>query len=93
MDRLVDRHPLAEALVRNRKAEIGGLAGREAAKVLVTLTDVEHELYEDVADYLRHEYDLALVNKQNAIGFLMVTYHKMLASCSYARTRRLEPTR
>ena len=27
MDRLIDRHPLAEVMVRNRKAEIGGFAG------------------------------------------------------------------
>jgi superfamily II DNA or RNA helicase len=84
MDRLVDRHPLAGALVRNRKAEVGGFTPREASKVPVTLEDDELMLYQEVADYLREGYNQALVQKNNALGFLMVGYQKMLASSSYA---------
>ena len=29
MDRLVEKHPLAGVMVRNRKAEIGGFAGQK----------------------------------------------------------------
>jgi SNF2 family DNA or RNA helicase len=84
MDRLVDKHPLASVMVRNRKAELGGFAGRTASRVLVELSPEEQQLYEEVATYLRQSYDRAVVAKQHAIGFLMVTYHKMLASSSYA---------
>jgi ERCC4-related helicase len=84
MDGLVDKHPIAGALVRNRKAEVGGFTSREARKVPVPLGDEELVLYEDVADYLRDGYNRALAQKNNALGFLMVGYQKMLASSSYA---------
>ncbi len=84
MDGLVSKHPLAGVMVRNRKAELGGFAGREASQHLVQLGDDELELYQDVATYLRESYNRATARKQQAIGFLMVTYHKMLASSSYA---------
>ena len=84
MDRLIDRHPLAEVMVRNRKAEIGGFAGRQAHSIVVQLLPEEMQLYEDITDYLRYNYNLAVSAKQNAVGFLMVTYQKMLASSPYA---------
>ncbi len=84
IDALATRHPLADTMVRNRKSEIGGFAGRKAQSVMVDLTDQELQLFEEIADYLRHEFDMAMANKQNAIGFLMVTYQKMLASSPYA---------
>ncbi len=84
MDALVAEHPQAQAMVRNRKAEIGGFASRTANRILVPITDDELDLYEEVAAYLRSGYNRAQASKQLAIGFLMVTYHKMLASSSYA---------
>jgi ERCC4-related helicase len=84
MDGLVDKHPLAGVMVRNRKAEIGGFAGREAFRSMVLLGSDELQLYEDVAGYLRESYNRAWAAKQIAIGLLMVTYQKMLASSSYA---------
>ena len=84
LDRLVEKHPLAGVMVRNRKTEIGGFAGREASRVPVRLHEEELSLYEEVATYLRVSYNRATARKQLAIGFLMVTYHKMLASSSYA---------
>ncbi len=80
MDELSARHPLAETMIRNRKSEIEGFAGRTAHRIIVQLTDEELQLFDDIGDYLRYEFDLAVANKQNAIGFLMVTYQKMLAS-------------
>jgi SNF2 family DNA or RNA helicase len=84
MDGLVEKHPLVGVMVRNRKAELGGFAGREAFRSLVTLDVDELELYEDIATYLRESYNRAWASKQIAIGFLMVTYQKMLASSSFA---------
>ena len=84
MDVLIDKHPLAGALVRNRKAEVGGFTPREARRVPVELEDDELALYQDVTGYLREGYNQARAERNLALGFVMVTYQKMLASSSYA---------
>jgi hypothetical protein len=84
MNDIAAEHPLAQTLVRNRKAEIGGFTRREATRALVQLTNEELELYEDITEYLRTGYDRAIASKNLAVGFVMVTYQKMLASSSYA---------
>ena len=84
MDVFVDKHPIAGALVRNRKAEVGGFTSREASRVPVPLEDDELTLYEDVTAYLREGYNQARAKRNIALGFVMVTYQKMLASSSYA---------
>lgn len=84
MDVLVDKHPLAGALVRNRKAEVGGFTSREARRVPVELEDDELTLYQDVTRYLREGYNQARAKRNIALGFVMVTYQKMLASSSNA---------
>ena len=84
MDRLVERHPLAAALVRNRKSEVGIESERIAHRITVELTEEELELYRDVTTYIRDGYNRAVANRQMAAGFVMVTYQKILASSSYA---------
>ena len=84
MDILVKKHPLAGALIRNRKAEVGGFMPRDAKRVPVELDDAEQALYEDVTEYIRDGYNQAVAEKNLALGFVMVTYQKMLASSSYA---------
>jgi superfamily II DNA or RNA helicase len=85
LDALAERHPLAGVLVRNRKSQVlEGAAKRTARSFLVETTAEEQDLYEDVAAYLRDVYDSAEAAKNNAIGFLMVTYHKMLTSSASA---------
>jgi ATP-dependent helicase HepA len=84
MDMLIAKHPLAAALVRNRKAEIGGFTPRAAVTVPVELEPDELQLYEDVTAYLREGYNRARADKNMALGFVMVTYQKMLASSSHA---------
>jgi superfamily II DNA or RNA helicase len=84
MNALAQRHPLAQVLVRNRKAEVGGFMRREARSFFVDLTEEEFDLYQDITEYLRRGYNRARAEKQLAIGFVMVTYQKMLASSSYA---------
>jgi SNF2 family DNA or RNA helicase len=83
MDALVAKHPLAAALIRNRKAEVGGFTPRQAATVPVELDPDELRLYEDVTAYLREGYNRARADKNLALGFVMVTYQKMLASSSH----------
>jgi SNF2 family DNA or RNA helicase len=84
MDRLSDLHPLANVLIRNRKVEIGGFTSREASQLIVDLTQEERNVYQEVTEYIRSEYDLAQQQRNRAVGFLMVTYQKMLASSSQA---------
>jgi superfamily II DNA or RNA helicase len=84
MDKLVERHPLAGVLVRNRKAEVGGFTSRTASRVLVEPSAEELELYWDVTDYIRHVYNRAMRDKNPVVGFVMVTYQKILTSSSYA---------
>jgi superfamily II DNA or RNA helicase len=84
MDVLVGKHPLAGTLVRNRKAEVGGFTPREARRVPVELDDDELALYQDVTDYLREGYNQAQAERNITLGFVMVTYQKMLASSSFA---------
>lgn len=80
MDQLVDHHPLSRVMVRNRKANLEGFARRKAQRIPVESSQEELDLFEDITEYLRTGYNLARANKNNALGFLMVTYHKMLAS-------------
>jgi superfamily II DNA or RNA helicase len=81
---LVDAHPLAAAMVRNRKSELGMAGKRIATLVAVSQTPAEKELYDDVGDYIRETYSAATTLKNNAVGFLMVIYQKMLTSSSHA---------
>jgi hypothetical protein len=77
MDVLVTKHPLGAALVRNRKAEVGGFTSRKAVTVPVELESDELRLYEDVAAYLREGYNRARADKNLPLGFVMVTYQKI----------------
>src|SRR5258708_23457686 len=47
MDVLVDKHPIANALVRNRKAEVGGFTPRETSRGPVTPEYAQPTLYDD----------------------------------------------
>ena len=84
IDALVEQHPLSEVMVRNRKAELGGFVRRDPHQVHVELTDEEAQLYDDVTDYIREGYNEAVATKNHAVGFLMVTYQKLMASSSHA---------
>lgn len=83
LDRIAAKHPLAEVLVRNRRADVGGFTIRTASRILVQMSPEEEDAQAAVTDYLRNTYNLA-GGGNNALGFLLVTYHKMLASSSAA---------
>jgi superfamily II DNA or RNA helicase len=84
VDAVIALHPMADVMVRNRKAELGLTGRRRAVTESVPLTDLEWGLYEDVTAYLRDGYNRARATKNPAVGFLMVTYQKMLTSSSHA---------
>lgn len=73
-----------EVLVRNRKANVGGFTRRIAQRKPIELGPAELEAHEAVSEYLRYGYQAAVQSKNLTLGFLMVTYHKMLASSSQA---------
>ena len=81
---LVQRHPVAQVLIRNRKSTIGGFKGRTANRIPVKLTDEEWELYNEISEYIRLGYNRANKEKKRAIGFTMTIYQKLLTSSSYA---------
>jgi len=76
---LESRHLLSQALVRNRKAEVGGFMKREAHRFPVQPTEEELALERDVQDYLRRQYA-----RSPALGLVLVTFQKLLASSSRA---------
>ena len=84
VEQVISQHPLADVMVRNRKVELGLEGRRQARTRRVTLSELEIELYDDVTAYIRDGYDRAKASGNTAVGFLMVTHQKMLASSSHA---------
>ena len=81
---LIQQHPMAQVLIRNRKSSIGGFMGRTAHRIPVKLTDEELGLYDDISEYIRLSYDQANEEKKKAVGFTMTIYQKLLTSSSTA---------
>jgi hypothetical protein len=77
-------HRLSQALVRNRKVEVGGFTKRRAHRIEVTPTEAEVELERDMRRYIRERYAAASRGKQSAVGLVLVTFQKMLCSSSRA---------
>ena len=86
---LLKRHPLAEVMVRNRKAVVGGFSDRKAKTYLVDLSQEEADIYEEVSEYIQRGYNKAQQEGRRAIGFVMVVYQKLLASSSHALRKSL----
>ncbi len=82
---LETKHRLSEAMVRNRKAEVGQFMRRVAHRLSVEPTDEELQLELDVQAYLRREY-----SRSPAFGLVLVTFQKLLASSSRALADALE---
>jgi SNF2 family DNA or RNA helicase len=86
---LLGRHRLSEAMIRNRKAIVGGFMPRVASVWEVDLTPQEWEAYEAVTNYARTGYARSQETKNNALGFLMATFQKLNCSSSLALRRSL----
>jgi len=83
-EQLRSLHKLSEVMVRNRKSVVGGFTRREAKTILVDLTRDEQELYDAVTRYTRLGFASSRLDNDNAVGFLMTTFQKLLASSTFA---------
>lgn len=80
------RKRLATVMIRNRRRDIPELdtVKRFGQTVSFPLSDVELHLYDEVTSFIRQEYLSAVERKQNARGYLMVLYQRMLTSSTKA---------
>jgi hypothetical protein len=88
-EELLAKHRLSEAMLRNRKAVVGGFMPREAAVWEVDLTEAEWEAYDAVTRYALEGFERARIAKDNALGFLMVIFQKLSCSSSEALRKSL----
>ena len=79
-EELAGKHRLSEILIRNRKAVVGGFMPRSAYRWEVELTPSERTALQAVEAYVQYGYQLAEGGNNNAIGFVMVIFQKLMAS-------------
>src|SRR5258708_35201 len=77
---LASHHLLSEVLIRNRKAVVGGFMPRRAVRWEVNLHDDERRALAAVEDYVLNGFNVAERTRDNAIGFVMVIFQKLMAS-------------
>ncbi len=77
---LSDRHLLSEVLIRNRKAVVGGFMPRVATRWEVELTPEETEALQAIEEYVQYGFQVAEGANDAPIGFVMVTFQKLMAS-------------
>ena len=92
---LRERHKLARIMIRNRKrrAMPEATTKRQASLYPVALTTEEKRFYSLVSSYVAEHYALAKASRDNALGFVMVTFQKMLSSSSRALLAALKRRR
>ena len=77
---LSDCHLLSSVMIRNRKAVVGGFIPRSAYRWAVDLTEEERTALAVVEDYVQYGFQMAEGANDSAVGFVMVTFQKMMAS-------------
>ena len=88
---LVSRH--TRKLLR-RYAEAGmletSIASRDVRDAFIEMTDAERDLYKAVESYISESYNMAAPTDKAAVGFVMTTYRRRLASSIQALRATLE---
>jgi len=74
------KEKISKVLLRRRKVEIGGFSKRFAKTVKIELSEIERQFYNEMTEYVRREFNLAMGVKNRAIGFVMVVFQKLLDS-------------
>ena len=90
LESLRSRHRLSEVMLRNRRAVVGGFMPRRAYRWELQLSPGEAAVQEAMGEVIREGMNVAAAQRRNAVGFLMVTWQKLLASSSRALRRSLE---
>ena len=87
------RERLSRVLIRRRKVEVGGFTKRFACTIMLELAERERLLYDETTEYVRREYNLAMQEKNRAVGFIMIVFQKLLDSSTNALVMALERRR
>lgn len=90
LDEIRAKHRLSEVVLRNRRAVVVGFMPRRAFRWELKLSPQEVEIQEAMEEVIREGFDVAAEQRRNAVGFLMVTWQKLLASSSRALRCSLE---
>ena len=90
LDEIRSQHRLSEVMLRNRRAVVGGFMPRHARHWELELPAREAEIQEEMEQIIHEGFIVATQQRRNAVGFLMTTWQKMLASSSRALRRSLE---
>jgi SNF2 family DNA or RNA helicase len=78
-------HRLTSVMMRNRKRHVfDDMQPRRPHMLRLQFSPAERQAYGEVTTYLEEAYNMALVNNNPVLSFLMVTYRKILTSSSYA---------
>ena len=88
---IADQHRLSAVMIRNRKRVVfENLQPRRANMIQLEYSEAERTAYDQATRYLEDAYDLAMERQDLALGFVMVTYRKMLTSSAHTLRRSLE---
>lgn len=74
------KEKISKVLLRRRKIEVGGFTKRFAKTIRMELNPIERQFYDEMTDYVKREYNLAMANSNRAIGFVMIVFQKLLDS-------------
>lgn len=84
------RTKLEKVLIRRRKVDVGGFTRRIARTVRFDLGPEERAFYDATTEYVKREYNIAMSEKNRAVGFVMIVFQKLLDSSTRALLRALE---
>ncbi len=87
------RHLLSEVLIRNRKKLVGGFMPRQAHRWEVDLSPEERYALDAVEWFVREGYARADRTNDQAVGFVMVIFQKLMASSIRALRASLDRRR
>ena len=90
LEEIRSQHRLSEVMLRNRRAVVGGFMPRHARHWELELSPREAAIQDQMEQIIHEGFVAAAQQRRNAVGFLMTTWQKMLASSSRALCRSLE---
>jgi superfamily II DNA or RNA helicase len=87
-----DKHLLSKILIRNKKRLVfkGFMPKRNTKIVLIEPTKEELDIYKAIRLYITTVYQRSLEEKNNATGFVMVVFQRLLASSHVALRKTIQ---